>query len=261
MLPLLPEPRIAIVRLYFYFFDIDARHSHRQSAQARPAAMLPNRCSHFPIQTMYTLYYSPGTASMVVHLALLELGVAHELRLIDLDAKAQKDPEYLRLNPSGVVPTLIVDGAPYYECAALMLMLGERHADTGLAPMPGAAGRNRFLQWTLHFANTLQPAFRQWFYPADFGPPDQADAMREFARRRIEAVWERLEAHLAANGPYLLGDAFSLLDLYATMLMRWSRNMPKPADRWPTIATLAQRIKARASWKRVYEIEGLGEWA
>ncbi len=210
---------------------------------------------------MYTLYYSPGTASMVVHLALLELDAAHELRLIDFDSKAQKDPEYLRLNPNGVVPTLIVDGAPVYECAALMLLLGERHADKGLAPMPGSAQRAIYLQWTLHLANTLQPAFRQWFYPTDFGPDDQADAMRDFARRRIEAAWDRIDAHLAAHGPYMLGAEFSLLDLYATMLMRWSRNMPKPADRWPALGALAQRIKERPSWKRLYEIESLSEWA
>jgi len=210
---------------------------------------------------MYTLYYSPGTASMVVHLTLLELDVAHELRLIDFDSKAQKDPDYLRLNPNGVVPTLIVDGAPIYECAALMLLLGERHTQKGLAPMPGSAQRGLYLQWTLHFANTLQPAFRQWFYPTDFGPSDQADAMREFAQMRIEATWDRLDAHLAAHGPYLLGETFSLLDLYATMLMRWSRNMPKPADRWPAVAALAQLIKARPSWQRLYKIEDLSEWA
>ena len=210
---------------------------------------------------MYTLYYSPGTASMVVHLALLELDAAHELRLIDFDSKAQKDPEYLRLNPNGVVPTLIVDGAPVYECAALMLLLGERHADKGLAPMPGSARRATYLQWTLHLANTLQPAFRQWFYPTDFGPDDQADAMRDFARRRIEAAWDRIDAHLAAHGPYMLGAEFSLLDLYATMLMRWSRNMPKPADRWSALGALAQRVKERPSWKSLYAIESLSEWS
>ncbi|MEZ5460238.1 glutathione S-transferase family protein [Dokdonella sp.] len=210
---------------------------------------------------MYTLYYSPGAASMVVHLSLLELDVPHELRLIDFDSKAQKNPEYLRLNPAGVVPTLIVDGAPIYECAALMLLLGERHAEKGMAPITGSEQRGLYLQWTLHLANTLQPAFRQWFYPTDFGPADQADAMREFAQRRIEAVWDRLDAHLTGKGPYLLGDSFSLLDLYATMLMRWSRNMPKPADRWPAIAALAQRIKARPSWQQLYKIEGLTEWA
>jgi glutathione S-transferase len=209
---------------------------------------------------MYTLYYSPGTASMAVHLALLELAAPHELRLVDFDTKAQKDPEYLRLNPNGMVPTLVVDGAPTYECAALMLLLGERHPDARLAPLPGAADRALYLQWTLHLANTLQPAFRQWFYPEDFGPEDQAAAMKEFARRRIEGVWDRLDAHLVSRGPYVLGDTMSLADLYALMLMRWSRKMPKPADRWPAVHALATRLKARPSWKRLYEIEGLTEW-
>lgn len=210
---------------------------------------------------MLTLYYSPGSASMVVHLAMLELGLAHELRLVDFGSLAQKDPEYLRLNPNGVVPTLIIDGAPVYECAALLLLLGERHADKGLAPVVGAADRGLYLQWVLHLANTVQPAFRQWFYPTDFGPDDQADAMREYARRRIEAAWDRLDAHLAAHGPFMLGARFSLLDLYATMLMRWSRNMPKPATEWPQLAALATRLKARPSWKQVCDAEGLIEWA
>ncbi len=210
---------------------------------------------------MLTLYYSPGSASMVVHLALIELDLPHELRRVDFDSNAQKDPEYLRLNPNGVVPTLIINGEPVYECAALFLLLGERHADKGLAPAPGAANRGLYLQWVVHLANTVQPAFRQWFYPTDFGPDEQAEAMRDFARCRVEAAWDRVDAHLAAHGPYMLGEHFSLLDLYTTMLMRWSRNMPKPADRWRSIDVLARRVKARPSWQRVYAVEGLTEWA
>ncbi len=210
---------------------------------------------------MYILYYSPGTASMAVHQALLEIGAPHELRKLDLDANAQKSAEYLRLNPNGTVPTLIVDGAPVYECAALLLLLAERHPDAALAPAPGDPKRATYLQWMVHFANTLQPAYRQWFYPQDFAPAEHEKESKEFARRRIEAVWDRLEAHLAANGPHVLGEHFGIVDLYATMLMRWSRNMPKPATSWPHVAALAQRVKARASWKRLYDIEGLTEWA
>lgn len=209
---------------------------------------------------MYTLYYSPGTASMAVHLLLLELDAAHTLRRIDFDSRQQNDPDYLRLNPNGLVPTLVVDGVAYYECAALLLLLGERHAAAGLAPAVDSPARGLYLQWMLHLANTLQPAFRQWFYPADFGPAGQEDALREFAQRRIEAAWTRLDAHLAAHGPHVLGETLSIADLYATMLMRWSRNMPKPSDRWPALAQLAGRIKARPSWQRLYEIEGLTEW-
>ena len=210
---------------------------------------------------MYTLYYSPGAASMAVHQALIEIGAPHELRPLDLEAKAQKHPDYLRLNPNGTVPTLLVDGAPVHECAALLLLLAERHPQAQLAPAPGTPARATYLQWMAHFANTLQPAFRQWFYPQDFAPAECEVASKDLARGRIEGVWDRLDAHLAAHGPHLLGDESSIADLYATMLMRWSRNMPKPATQWPHLAALAQRVKARPSWKRLYEVEGLSEWA
>lgn len=160
-----------------------------------------------------------------------------------------------------MVPTLIVDGHLYYECAALLMLLAERHPEAKLAPAVGAPERATWLQWIVHFANTLQPAFRQWFYAQDFAAAEHEKESKKFARMRIEAVWDRLDAHLAAHGPYILGDEFSIADLYATMLMRWSRNMPKTATAWPTLAALAQRVKARPSWKRLYDIEELTEWA
>src|SRR3954454_14902574 len=115
---------------------------------------------------MYTLYYSPGTASMSVHLALIESGAPHELHEVDLNGGEQRTPAYLALNPSGVVPTLIVDGRPMSESAALLLLLGERHP--ALAPAAGTPARIAYLQWIVHFANTVQPAFRIWFSPKEF---------------------------------------------------------------------------------------------
>ncbi len=208
---------------------------------------------------MYTLYFSPGSASMLVHLLLLEIGAPHRLERVDLDAGAQRDPAYLRLNPGGVVPTLIVDGAPCSETSALALLLAERHPEAGLAPLLGAPQRPAYLQWMQFLANGVQPAFRWWFYPE--AEEAEAQVVKANARRRIEAMWERLDAHLASGGPTILGEQAGLVDLYATMLMRWSRNMPRPATSWPHLAALAARIKARPSWRRLYEIEGLTEWA
>lgn len=208
---------------------------------------------------MYTLHYSPGSASMLVHLLLLEIGAPHNLERVDLTAGAQRDPAYLKLNPGGVVPTLIVDGAPVCETSALALLLAERHPEARLAPPPGSPQRPAYLQWMQLLANGLQPAFRLWFYPEADEPEAQVVLTR--ARRTIEAMWDRLDAHLATNGPHILGAELSVVDLYATMLMRWSRNMPRPATTWPHLAALASIIKKRPSWQRLYELEGLTEWA
>lgn len=210
---------------------------------------------------MYTLYYAPGAASLAVHLALLELDAPHQLERLDLQARQHKSPAYLKLNPNGVVPTLLVDGQPVYECAALLLLLAERHPGAGLAPPPGTPARAAYLQWIVHFANTLQPAFRAWFYPAEPAGEEAGAAAQESARLRIEACWDRLNAHLAHAGPYLCGAQYSMADMLGTMLMRWSRNMPRPATEWPHCRALAERVRARPAWRRLYEVEGLTEWA
>ena len=210
---------------------------------------------------MYTIYYAPGAASLAVHLALLELDAPHQLERLDLQARQHKSPAYLKLNPNGVVPTLLVDGQPVYECAALLLLLAERHPGAGLAPPPGTPARAPYLQWIVHLANTLQPAFRAWFYPAEPAGEEAGAAAQESARLRIEACWDRLNAHLAHAGPHVCGAQYSMADMLGTMLMRWSRNMPRPATEWPHCRALAERVRARPAWRRLYEVEGLTEWA
>jgi glutathione S-transferase len=209
---------------------------------------------------MYTLYYSPGAASMLVHLVLLEIGAPHVLERVDLDAGQQRSAAYLALNPNGVVPTLVIDGVPHGEAAALAMLLAERHPEAALAPALASAQRADCLQRMFHLANALQPLFRQWFYPGDH-LPDASDTVKEAARIGIEKCWTKIDAHLAAHGPYMLGGTFCMVDLYALMLMRWSRNMPRPATSWPHLAALATRLKARPSWKQVCAVEGLVEWA
>ena len=207
------------------------------------------------------LYYAPGSASFLVHWLLIELELPHRLHLVDTAAKVQKSPEYLALNPNGVVPTLVIEGKPQYEAAALAMLLAERHPDAQLAPLPDDSQRADYVQWMLNLANMVQPLFRQWWYPGEPAGEANAETVRAHCAPRIEKEWARIDAHLAASGPYLLGEAPSVADFYLTMLMRWSRNMPKPATEWPQLAALAQRMKARPSFKVLYEREGLTEWA
>ncbi|KQY30905.1 glutathione S-transferase [Caulobacter sp. Root487D2Y] len=210
---------------------------------------------------MYQLYYSPSTASLAAHWMLIELGVPFELVLTDTATGAQKSPDYLKLNPSGVVPTLIVDGAPVCEVAAILMLLAERHAEKGLAPAVGAPERAAWLQWMVYLANTVMPAFRAWFYPHEPAGEAASEAAAAVARTRLEGIWDRIDAHLAAQaGPHMLGERLSAVDFLATMLMRWSRNMPKPATAWPNIARYLARMRAMPSLREVHAREGLTDW-
>ncbi|CAK4073598.1 unnamed protein product [Aphanomyces euteiches] len=208
----------------------------------------------------YVLHYSPATASMIVHVLLLELDVPHDLHLVDISKNQHREPDYLRLNPNGLIPTLVVDGKPMIEAAAIAMFLAERHGGGRLAPAVDDPRRQTYLQWFLHLANPMQPAYRLWFHPDDVTDVD-GEQVKQKSRARIEKSWDFVEQHLeASNGPFMLGHELSALDIFATVLMRWSRNMPKPATTWPRLAALAERVTALPSWKKMNEIERLSDW-
>jgi glutathione S-transferase len=209
---------------------------------------------------MITLYYSPSTAALVVHWLLIELEVPHTLHKLDLEAGDHKLPAYLALNPAGVVPTLVIDGQPITEAAAIALHLADTYPGRGFAPAAGTLARAAYYQWMFFLANTVQPAFRAWFNPTEPAGEANVDAVKACARERIERAWAQVDAHLAARGPHLLGDKLSTPDFMLTMLMRWSRNMPRTATEWPALARLAATMKARPAFKEVYAREGLTDW-
>jgi glutathione S-transferase len=210
---------------------------------------------------MYALHYSPGAASMVVHAALLEAKVPHQLVLVDIEKDQNHNPDYLKLNPNGVVPTMIVDGKPMQESAAQLLLLAERHPEAGLAPPAGDARRVDWLKWTVHLSTHLGALYRTWFYSHDIGLEEHPPAVREALRQKIEATFDTIEAQLDENGPYLLGSEFSSVDLQLTMYVRWSRRMPRPATTLKHVNHLANLVFARDSWQKMREIEGLYDWA
>ncbi|MGJ4802183.1 glutathione S-transferase family protein [Luteimonas sp. SDU82] len=206
------------------------------------------------------LYGSRSTASLVVHWLLIELGVEHELRMLDFERGEHKSPDYLALNPQGRVPTLLVDGQVLTESVAIAMHLADLHPQAGLAPAPGTPERAAYYRWMLFCAYTLMPAYRNWFYPQEPAGEDQIAQVQARALAAIEAAWQQVEDHLAVSGPYLLGGHRSAGDFVLTMLMRWSRNLPRPADSWPALATHAKRMKALPSFAEVYRREGLDDW-
>lgn len=209
---------------------------------------------------MHTLYYAPGAASLAVHWMLIEIGAPFATIALDLEKKDQKSPDYLKVNPAGMVPTLMVDGAPFTETAAILMWLAERHADAGFHVAPDAPLRRSYLQQMFFLANTMQPAFRQWFYPEEAAGADHAAAAQDVARARLENAWARIDAHLSDGRAFILGDTMTAPDFFLTMLTRWSRNMPRPATSWPNIGAYVARMKARAGLIEVHRREGLTEW-
>lgn len=207
---------------------------------------------------MGTLYYYPNNASMAPHIVLEEIGAPFELHRVDRDNNTHKDPAYLRLNPNGVIPTYVDGDLVLFEAAAICLHLADTNPAAGLAPPLGTAERAQFYKWLVHLTNTVQAEMLFYFYPERLADDAKASAtVKARAEARVDAMFERVEAALAAGGPYLLGARFSAADLYFLMLARWTRGMTNPARNRPATRRLLDRLIERPAVKRAFATEGV----
>ena len=76
---------------------------------------------------MLTLYFTPGACSMAAHIVLEESGEKYEAKKVDLAGGEQRTEAYLKINPLGRVPALLLDnGEPLAENTAILPFLGKR---------------------------------------------------------------------------------------------------------------------------------------
>lgn len=208
---------------------------------------------------MNTLYYFPGNASLLPHMALREIGVPFELRLVDRSQDAQHSAEYLKLNPNGLIPVLVDGNLVLFETAAITLHLADQHPNAGLAPPPGTPERAQFYKWMVHLTNTPQAEYRVWFYPwQHVADPAAADSVKQASGERLGHMFDVI-ANQLGDGPWLLGERFSAADLFLLMLVRWGREMPHPPRNVAQLANHAQRVLAQPAVQATFAAEGLAE--
>src|SRR6185312_16846794 len=141
---------------------------------------------------MLTLYFAPGSSSMAVHIALHEIGVPFEARPMSFRRNDLHAPAYLKLNPEGKVPTLVIDGRPLTEVAAILFYLARRFPEAELLPGDIEA-EAQALSWMSFIAATLHPARRQG--------PDHAREIYAIADKRLGTRWT-------------LGERYSIADIH-----------------------------------------------
>jgi glutathione S-transferase len=184
---------------------------------------------------MLTLYFTPGASSMAPHIALHEIGVPFERRLISLAKKENRSPAYLAINAEGKVPTLLVDERPLTEVAAILFYLAKRFPAAGLLPDSDIEAEAQAISWMSFIAATLHPARRQGI--------DHARGVFAIADRRLgEREW--------AIGRYSIAD-IHLFRLYWRFRHSFK---PGPAE-FPHLSAHHDRMMARPAVRRTCDIE------
>ena len=169
---------------------------------------------------MYILYSGNFTHGIGPHMVLEELALDYELREIDIIKGEHRSPEYLAINPAGWVPAMITpEGQRLHEAPAIMLYLADRHGRPALAPDFEDPVRGLFYAKLFYLANDIQPVMKRYYYAHRYST-DGADTPRVKAQAQITARdrWRVLDDALAADGPYLLGNRFSVADIYMSFM-------------------------------------------
>ena len=211
---------------------------------------------------MINLHYYPGNASFITHVLLREIGVPFELRLVDRAQGAHKTPEYLRLNPNGLLPVLQDGDLVLYETAAICLHLVDTHPAARLAPPLGTVERAYFFKWLVWLTNTVQADLIHYFYPhrmVDEGNAAAALQVKAHAEAKVVACLAQIEHQLGlSGGPWMAGADYSVVDIYAFMLCRWTRGFSaQPARGFSQIATFLQRMTERPAVQQAFAAEQL----
>ncbi len=189
-------------------------------------------------------YWHPMSSATPIACALAELAVPHERVKIDIRAGEQRTPEYLAINPNGKVPCLVVDGTPLFEGLAIHLWLGEHHGVAkGLWPQDGTPARLEAMSWcTWAYVTYGAVIGRVWLATMD-------DALRSADHaaagiRAANGLLDLLEARLSQQS-WMLGDAYSLVDLVVGQVVGYGTYLGAAVDAHPAVAAWLQQVQAR----------------
>ena len=204
---------------------------------------------------MYKLFYAPKSASMGVRTILEEIGAPYELIHTSVEMDKPRPREQLAINPNGWVPVLLWEGGAMYECAAIAVFLCDRHPEARLAPNVDDSDRALFLQTLVYFSNSVQNAFQLTYYPDRFvdTPADEPSAQQR-GIRRLRETWRVIDDQIGEN-QWVLGDRFSVVDIYLFMLTTWLRSAkghPSIAE-FSNVKRIADVVLQRPSVQLVYE--------
>lgn len=206
------------------------------------------------------LHFYPGSAAMIPHIVLEELGLPYERVFVDRGQDAHKAPGFLRLNPNGLLPVLTDGPLVLYETAAIVLHLCDTQPQARLAPPVATPERAHFYKWLAWCSATLQTTLLAYFYPerwVDDGNDDGAAQVKRKAQARVDGLLDQLETHLQGHdGPWFLGPQYSALDAYVFTLGRWTRNFDgRKARDLPRLGAYLQRMAQRPAVQRVFAAE------
>jgi glutathione S-transferase len=184
---------------------------------------------------MLTLYFAPGSSSMAVHIALHEIGAPFEGKPMSFKRNDMRSADFLKINPAGKVPTLLIEGRALTEVAGILFYLARRFPDAQLLPHGDVEAEAHVVSWMSFIASTLHPARKQGL--------DHVRQVYSLADEKLGSRWA-------------LGARYSIADIHLFRLYWRMFNSLHPATgEFPNLDAHYARMMARPAVQKTLEGE------
>ena len=206
----------------------------------------------------FILYGAPGSGATPVHAALALIGAP--VQVIDV-APWQGEHERARVatvNAMRQVPVLVLpSGEIMTESAAILIWLADRYPQAELAPGLDHPKRSQYLRWMSFVSSAIYSLYWIRDEPSRLTQTPQAsEVLLERTAERIAHCWRLMDSLVPNDGPYLLGDKISVLDLYVTVISRWQPRRLRFYREAPRMAQVVRRVdgepRLREHWAKRY---------
>jgi glutathione S-transferase len=184
---------------------------------------------------MLTLYFAPGASSMAAHIALHEVDAPFEGRPMSFRKNDMQSPDFLKINPDGKVPTLLIDGRVLTEVAGILFYLAKRFPEAQLLPQGDIEAEAQAVSWMSFIASTLHPA-----------------RLKGIEHARV--VWAVADKKLGAS--WALGERYSIADIHLFRLYwRLFNSLKLTPGTFPNLDAHYARMMARPAVQRTIAAE------
>ncbi|KAF1003656.1 MAG: Protein LigF [Luteibacter sp.] len=163
-------------------------------------------------------HHAPHSRSTSTLMLLEELGAQYDMHVMNLAAGENRQPAYLKVNPMGKVPAIEHRGGLVTERPAIFAYLADLFPEAGLAPGLGDPLRGPYLRWLAFCGTCFEPALLDHLAKRPGMPVGQCP-YGDFDMTMATVIKQLSE------GPWLLGDRFSALDILWGNALAWAMSL------------------------------------
>jgi glutathione S-transferase len=202
-----------------------------------------------------TLHFTPHTCALASHIALEQAGAKYELVKVDFAKGEQRSQAFLRINPKGRVPALVTGRGILTETPAMLLYICQLYPQARMAPLDDpfalaeAQAFNSYLCSTLHVAHAHRMRGTRW---AD--DPAIIEGMKVCVPQRVGECFQLIEREML-KGPWVMGDAYTICDMYLFTLAQWMEADGVDLSRIPRVVEHRGRMAENPVVKRAVAAE------